>query len=100
MTVDDTQMNIDLLILAQWVITADHHNKIFSQHAVAVDKGNIIAILPHNDALRQYKATQLINLPEHAICPGFINAHTHSAMALLKGLADDLPLMEWLQNHI
>lgn len=93
-------MTIDLLILARWIITVDHDNKILPLHAVAVDKGSIVNILPQNEALRQYQATQIIELKEHALCPGLINAHTHAAMALLKGLADDLPLMEWLQQHI
>ena len=93
-------MRIDLLVLARWIITVDHDNKILPAHAVAIDKGIIVNILPHNEALRQYQATQIVELPDHALCPGLINAHTHAAMALLKGLADDLPLMDWLQNHI
>lgn len=58
-----------------------------------------MAVLPQKEA-RQMRAAQVVNLPEHALLPGFINLHTHIAMTLLRGFADDLPLMEWLQNHI
>lgn len=58
-----------------------------------------MAILPQKEA-RQMRAAQVVDLPEHALLPGFINLHTHIAMTLLRGFADDLPLMEWLQNHI
>ncbi len=58
-----------------------------------------MAVLPQKEA-RQMRAAQVVDLPEHALLPGFINLHTHIAMTLLRGFADDLPLMEWLQNHI
>ncbi|SKA72075.1 Cytosine/adenosine deaminase [Thiothrix eikelboomii] len=93
-------MQIDLLIKPGWVITVNQTDQVLKQHAVAVHAGKILAILPEADAEATYQATKTVVLPQQAILPGLINAHTHAAMSLLKGLADDLPLMAWLQEHI
>lgn len=93
-------MQIDLLIIPSWIITVNEADQVLTQHAVAVNAGKIIDILPVKVAEQTYKATKTVVLPQQALLPGFINAHTHAAMSLLKGLADDLPLMEWLQGHI
>lgn len=93
-------MKIELIIKARWIITADPNNRVLEHHAVVVDDGNIIAILPAHKAEQSYQAGQTVELSTHALLPGFINAHTHAAMALMKGLADDLPLMTWLEQHI
>ena len=66
-------------------------------HAVAVDQGRIIALLPVDDARQRFLAKRTEALPEHVLLPGLINLHTHAAMTLLRGYADDLPLMRWLQ---
>lgn len=92
-------MKIELLIKPRWIITVNHSNQVLENHAIAINQGQIIDLLPVA-ASSQYQAEQIIELADHALMPGLINAHTHSAMALLKGLADDLPLMEWLQQHI
>ncbi len=92
-------MKIELLVFPKWIITVNAQNQVLTEHALAIQEGKIHAILPVAEA-RQLDAEQIIELPQHAVMPGFINAHTHSAMSLLKGLADDLPLMDWLQNHI
>lgn len=93
-------MQIDLLIKPQWVITVNETDQVFKQHAVAVHAGKILDILPETKAEAVYQAVKTVVLPQHALLPGLVNAHTHAAMSLLKGLADDLPLMEWLQDHI
>lgn len=93
-------MQIDLLIKPSWIITVNEADQVFTEHAVAVHAGRILDILPHFEAEQKYQAGQTIVLPQHALLPGFVNAHTHAAMSLLRGLADDLPLMEWLQEHI
>lgn len=93
-------MQIDLLIKPQWVITVNEADQVFKQHAVAVHAGKILDILPETKAEAVYQAVKTVVLPQHALLPGLVNAHTHAAMSLLKGLADDLPLMEWLQDHI
>lgn len=93
-------MEIELLVIPKWLLTVDARNRVLQQHALAVDGDRINAILPAQEALASFQPRQTVMLPEHVLMPGLVNAHTHAAMALLKGLADDLPLMDWLQNHI
>ena len=69
-------------------------------HAVAVADGKIEALLPFEEARRRFAGYETVSLPEHALIPGLVNAHTHAAMTLMRGLADDLPLERWLQEHI
>ena len=91
---------IDLLIEARWIIPVTPAKVVLENHAVAVEKGKIVAILQQNDANTRYSPKEIKKLPNHILIPGLVNLHTHAAMTLLRGLADDLPLMEWLQNHI
>lgn len=93
-------MQVDTLIHARWIIPVEPHEVILEHHSLVIDKGHILNILPQEQARQQYQATSEENLAEHAIIPGFINAHTHLAMTLFRGIADDLPLMDWLENHI
>jgi 5-methylthioadenosine/S-adenosylhomocysteine deaminase len=69
-------------------------------HAVVVADGRIRDILPAREARARYPGTRRIDLAGHALIPGLINLHTHAAMTLMRGLADDRSLMDWLQNHI
>lgn len=57
-------------------------------------------MLPKQEILNKYSSDVEINLDNHVLIPGLINTHTHSPMSLMRGLADDLPLMDWLNNHI
>jgi 5-methylthioadenosine/S-adenosylhomocysteine deaminase len=91
---------IDLLISAPWVIPVEPHGVVLEKHAIAVKDGAIVAVLPTTDAERAFAPRERVDLPEHALVPGLVNAHTHSPMTLLRGLADDLPLMAWLREHI
>ena len=91
---------IDLLLQARWIITVNSNNDVLEDHCLAIDNGIIVNILPAQQALQQYQAASHHTLDEHALIPGLINSHTHAAMNLFRGLADDLPLMEWLQSHI
>ncbi|HEX7129309.1 MAG TPA: TRZ/ATZ family hydrolase [Rhodanobacteraceae bacterium] len=91
---------VDLLISARWVIPVEPHGMVLENHAVAVSGRAIVAVLPQAEAERTYAPRERIELPEHALIPGLVNAHTHSPMTLLRGLADDLPLMTWLREHI
>ena len=93
-------MEIELLVIPEWVITVNSRNQVLRHHAVAVNDSRIVDILPVSEAEKNYRPRQTVVLPQQALLPGLVNAHTHAAMALLKGLADDLPLMDWLQNHI
>jgi len=93
-------MHVDTLIQARWIIPVEPHEVILENHSLVINKGHILDILPTDQALQKYQAAQHEILENHAITPGFINAHTHLAMTLLRGIADDLPLMDWLENHI
>ncbi len=70
------------------------------KHSLAILGGRITELLPTDQARAKYRADDEIDLPGHALIPGLINTHTHAAMSLLRGIADDLPLMIWLHEHI
>jgi len=91
---------IDLLIEARWVIPIEPHGAVLENYAIAIHQGHIVALLPTPNALTQYLPKEHVALPHHAVIPGLINAHTHNPMTLMRGLADDLPLMVWLREHI
>ena len=95
---DSTQ--IDTIIEARWIIPAEPYGLVLENHAIAIDKGVIQAVLPASEISRQFSPVEHVVLPQHVLIPGLINLHTHAAMALVRGLADDLPLMEWLNDHI
>ncbi|MBS0194931.1 MAG: TRZ/ATZ family hydrolase [Proteobacteria bacterium] len=90
----------DLLIEAGWVIPVEPHGVVLAEHAVAVKDGAILAVLPWADARAAYRAAETVSRPHAALIPGLVNAHAHNAMTLLRGVADDKPLMEWLSGHI
>lgn len=91
---------IDTLIHAKWLITCEDKNQILENHALVIKDGKIHAIIASEDAKQHYEAKHVEYYNTHAVMPGFINAHTHVGMNLFKGLADDLPLMTWLTEHI
>lgn len=91
---------VDLLIEARWVVPVEPHAVVLEHHAVVVDKDLIVAVLPIAEARAAYTPRERVELGEHALIPGLVNSHTHNPMTLLRGLADDLPLMTWLQEHI
>jgi len=93
-------MNIDTLINARWIIPVVPENQVLEYHSLVIQSGRILEILPTHDAEKKYTPQSAQNLSSHAVIPGLINAHTHSPMSLLRGLADDLPLMTWLNDHI
>ena len=93
-------MNNDLLISARWVIPVNPAGVVHDHHCVVVSGGRIKEILPTGPALRKYPGIPVESLPHHALIPGLVNAHTHASMSLLRGLADDMPLMTWLNHHI
>ena len=91
---------IDLLVLPRWLVPVEPSGVVLEEHALAVDGGRIVEVLPAEFARQAFQPREVLELPHHAVTPGLVNAHTHAAMSLLRGLADDLPLMDWLQNHI
>ena len=91
---------IDTLIEARWIAPVEPAGVIFEEHALAVRDGKIVDLLPSADAQLRYQATERVELSDHLLIPGLVNAHTHAAMTLMRGLADDLPLMPWLTQHV
>jgi 5-methylthioadenosine/S-adenosylhomocysteine deaminase len=82
------------------VVPVEPAGAVLEHHAVAVRDGLIEAVLPHAEAAARFPGYQAFELAGHVLIPGLVNAHTHAAMALMRGLADDLPLMRWLQEHV
>jgi 5-methylthioadenosine/S-adenosylhomocysteine deaminase len=95
-----SQQTIDTLIESRWVVPVEPAGTVLEQHALAVHDGRIVAVLPQAEAIARYAPAERISLDDHVVIPGLVNLHTHAAMTLLRGLADDLPLMVWLQKHI
>ncbi len=93
-------MNVDLMIQARWIIPVEPTSVTYENHALVIDQGKIIDLLAITEAEQKYQAQELKILNQHALIPGLINSHTHACMSLMRGIADDLPLMDWLQNHI
>jgi len=89
----------DLLLLPQWVVPVEPAGTL-ADHAVVVQDGRILDVLPADAAQARYDAAQTLALPGHALIPGLVNLHGHAAMSLFRGMADDLPLMDWLNQRI
>jgi len=100
MTVSNNSLNVDLIIEARWLATSVKESPLLENHSVIVQADTILDILPTASARRLYTSAHLVTLDEHVLMPGLINAHTHVAMTLMRGMADDLPLMTWLNEHI
>ncbi|KGM55346.1 N-ethylammeline chlorohydrolase [Lysobacter arseniciresistens ZS79] len=97
---DTARQPCDLLIEAGWVVPVQPHGTVLADHAVAVAGGVIVGVLPTAEARERFQPAEVVSRPDAALIPGLVNAHTHNPMTLLRGVADDLPLMEWLQGHI
>src|SRR3989442_52506 len=91
---------VDLLVSARWVIPVEPAGAVLDDHSVAVARGRIVALLPTAAAAQGFDAREHLRLEKHALIPGLVNLHTHAAMTLMRGLADDLPLMSWLRDHV
>lgn len=90
----------DTLIKARQIIPVEPAGMVLTDHSVVVTDGRIADLLPTAQALEHYYPTITVELDRHVLIPGLINAHTHAGMTLFRGIADDLPLMEWLKVHI
>lgn len=90
---------VDLRIDARWVVPVVPSGAL-AAHSVIVDAGRILAIVRSADAEHGYDARERVALATHALLPGLVNAHTHGAMTLLRGSADDIALKPWLEDHI
>ena len=90
---------LDLLLLPTWLVPVEPAGVVLREHGLGIRDGHISLIAPRAEALR-HPATQVLELPQCLLTPGLINAHGHAAMSLFRGIADDLPLMTWLHEHI
>ncbi|WP_150909437.1 TRZ/ATZ family hydrolase [Marinobacter halotolerans] len=96
----ETIIAADIRINARWLIPVQPANTVLDHQAVLIQGDRIAAIVTQEEADRRYRAKEVIDLPHHVLLPGLINTHGHAAMSLFRGMADDLPLMTWLNDHI
>ena len=92
--------NVSAIISASWIFTSGPEDQLLSDYAVVIENDKIIDLVSQKKVFDEYEANNNYQLNNHILIPGLINAHTHSAMSLFKGFADDLPLQDWLNNHI
>ncbi|MGE8497803.1 MAG: TRZ/ATZ family hydrolase [Pseudomonas sp.] len=90
---------LDLLLLPTWLVPVEPAGVVLHEHGIGIRDGRIALIAPRAEALK-HAALEVRELPGRLLTPGLINAHGHAAMTLFRGLADDLPLMTWLEQHI
>jgi len=98
--IENPSTKVDLAIEARWVAPVLPRAAVLEHITVVIDQGIIRDLLPIHEARQHYSPVCVISLDDHVLIPGLINLHTHAAMTLLRGLADDMPLMTWLQQHI
>jgi 5-methylthioadenosine/S-adenosylhomocysteine deaminase len=91
---------IDTLINARWIIPIEPLGRVLNSHAVAIRAGRIIAIGPAADLAARFEAREIIHRPGHVLLPGFVNAHTHAAMSLLRGAAESASFERWLRTQV
>jgi len=90
----------DTLIVPRWCVPVAPAGEVLEHHAVALSSGRIVAVLPAAEAKARFQPSVLVERPDHVLIPGLINTHTHAAMTLFRGLADDMPLEAWLHEGI
>lgn len=91
---------VDQLVDARWIVPVEPAGLILENHSLAIQGDRILDLLPSTEAAVRYRPRQHRRLDAHVLIPGLVNLHTHAAMTLLRGFADDMPLMRWLKEHI
>lgn len=91
---------VEQIIQPHWLIPVDDQQSVLLEHAVVVEQDEIVEYGPAAAIHAKYNSSNITVLEHHALIPGLVNAHTHAAMTLLRGFADDMPLMQWLSEHI
>lgn len=99
MIVHPSPSSYNLRIDCGAVVTVNNAKHLLREHTILVSDGVIVEICPTADCMHII-AQETYHLPDHAVMPGLVNAHGHAAMSLLRGIANDLPLHEWLEKHI
>ncbi len=92
--------SVDAIWTARWLVTENAHRDLIENGAVAIANGRIVAAGPTAEITRRYQARQTFSRPNAILLPGLVNAHTHAAMSLLRGIADDVKLQDWLRRYI
>ncbi len=100
MQTDSLPREIDQLVDARWIVPVEPADTVLENHSLAIHEGRILALLPTAEARQRFVSQQHFQLTDHLLLPGLVNLHTHAAMALLRGYADDMALMRWLQERI
>lgn len=97
---NDNRETVDILIVKGTVITMDSNGTVLEAGTVVINDGTIVAVGASESLKSKFKAKETINANGRIVMPGLINTHTHAAMVIFRGFADDLPTQEWLENYI
>ena len=85
--------HVDTLLHARWIIPIEPANALYENYTLVMNAGKILDCLPTDEAKTRYQSNDVLNMTTHALLAGFVNAHTHAAMSLMRGIADDLSLI-------
>ncbi|HTN32670.1 MAG TPA: TRZ/ATZ family hydrolase [Marinobacter sp.] len=96
----NTITTADIRINARWLIPIEPAGVVLDHQAIIIQGSKIVAVVSQTVADQKFRTRETVSLPHHVLMPGLINAHGHAAMSLFRGMADDLPLMSWLNEHI
>ncbi len=91
---------VDLVVAGDWVVTMDGQGRVIEDGAVAISDGEILAVGTREAVLAAWAPARFIPGTGRILLPGLVNGHTHAAMSLFRGIADDRDLMDWLENFI
>ncbi len=94
-----TKQFVDTIIYSRYALPISPM-AIYENMALIIDDGRIKDLIPSEDVILRYHAAEDIFLDHHVVMPGLVNLHGHAAMSLLRGMADDYPLHDWLHDHI
>lgn len=94
------QKTVDLIISPRWLIPVIPQGAVLEHHAVVIHEGTIVDVCAQSQIAERYLAKETLVLDHQVLMPGFINLHTHAAMSLMRGMADDLSLKPWLEHYI
>ncbi|MBT8088317.1 MAG: amidohydrolase family protein, partial [Gammaproteobacteria bacterium] len=89
-----------MIVDGDYVVTMDPNGTVIEDGAVAIRDGVIVDVGDRSDIHRDYAAPETLTGDSRVVLPGLVNGHTHAAMSLLRGIADDRALMDWLNNYI
>lgn len=92
--------NASIIISASWIFTSNSEGQLLSDYSIVIENDKIIDLVPQDKVFDEYEANDTYQLTDHILIPGLINTHTHAAMSLFKGFADDLSLQDWLNDYI